>query len=324
MRSAIAWPGLVPLLLSCACLALFRGSGEAQCARASLSTAAASAATNIRVSSDLVLIPVIVLDRRDGLVSGLEKEHFKLYEDKVEQAITHFGSEDAPVSVGFIFDASGSMRDKLSKSREAVTRFLKTANPDDEFFLVQFNDRAELVMGMTKEIEEIQNRLMWIEPHGRTALLDAIYFSLMQIRQAHNPRKALIIISDGGDNRSRHTMNEVKNLVREADVQIYAMGIMEPAVSRGRTVEELAGPELLSEVAEQTSGRLFEIESVNELPDVASKISFALRHQYVLGYAPANSRHDGKYHKVQVKLAPPKGLPKLRAYWRHGYYAPAE
>jgi VWFA-related protein len=279
---------------------------------------------NIRVDSNLVLIPVTVVDRHDQMIAGLEKERFKLYEDKVEQVITHFALDDAPVSVGLVFDASGSMDRKMRKSREAVGQFLKTANTEDEFFLVQFNDNVELLCGLTQQSEEIQNRLMWIRPKGRTALLDAIYFSIQQMKKAHNTRKAIIIISDGGDNYSRYSIGEIKNAVRETDVQIYAIGIFDPPDTRARTFEELSGPTLLGAVAEQSGGRLFEIDDVNELPDVALKIGQAIRNQYILGYMPANLRRDGKYRTVKVTLTLPKGFPKARASWRRGYYAPLD
>ena len=285
---------------------------------------AAASAANIRVQSDLVLIPVTVTDSLNRFVTGLDKDHFKLYEDKVEQVITHFAAEDAPISVGLVFDCSGSMGDKLKKSREAVAQLLKTANPDDEFFLVEFNDRAEVVVGLTRRSEEIPNRLAFTQSKGRTALLDAIILSMNEMRKAHNPRKALVIISDGGDNSSRYTVSEVKNRVREADVQIYAIGILELFADRGRTPEEFAGPALLGEIGEQTGGRMFEVGNLNELPDIASKIGAALRNQYLLGYAPSLMRRDGKYHRVQLKLVKPKGWPSLRAYWRLGYYAPAQ
>ena len=168
-------------------------------------------------------------------VTGLEKEHFRLFEDKVEQDITQFSSEDAPLSVGIVFDTSGSMGSKLQKSRQAVAQFFKTANPEDEFFLVQFNDRPELVVPFTRNVEEIQNHLTFTQSKGRTALLDGVYLAMNQMKKAHNPRKAMLIISDGGDNSSRYTESEIKNAVREADVQIYAIGIFEPMGSRGRT-----------------------------------------------------------------------------------------
>ena len=278
-------------------------------------------APSIRVDANLVLVPVLVTDHRDRLITGLEKAHFKLFEDKVEQVITHFTSEDAPVSIGIVFDCSGSMGAKLQKSRAAVSAFLRTANPEDEFSLVLFNDRAQLANGFTDRIEEIQNRMLYTESKGRTALLDAIYLSLHEMKHAKHPRKAILIISDGGDNSSRYSYREVKNCVREADVQIYSIGILEPFGLRGRTPEELNGPALLDEVSQQTGGRLFEVDDLNELPDVANKIGTALRNQYDLGYMPSEVKRDGKYHKIQVKIDRPKGVPPLRTTFRSGYYA---
>src|SRR5262245_46123199 len=154
-------------------------------------------AATIRVNADLVLIPVMVTDKKDRLITGLDRSHFRLFEDKVEQAITHFAAEDVPVSIGLVFDASGSMGPKLGKSRAAVAEFLKTANPEDEFFLIQFNDRAQLLSGFTARSDEIQNKLMFIESRGRTALLDAIYLGLSEMRNAKHQRKAILILSDG-------------------------------------------------------------------------------------------------------------------------------
>ena len=279
---------------------------------------------NIRVDTTLVLINATVIDPMSRFVTGLEKEHFRLFEEKVEQKLTHFASEDAPLSIGLVFDCSGSMGAKLQKSRQAAAQFFKTANPEDEFFLVQFNDRPVMAMKFTANTEEIQNRLTFTQAKGRTALLDGVYLALNEMKKARNPRKAILILSDGGDNSSRYTESEIKNLVREADVQIYAIGIFEPVSSRGRTAEELSGPSLLTEVAEQTGGRHFPVENVNELPDVAAKIGIELRNQYMLGYTPANQEKDGKYRRVQVKLVQPRGLPPLRVFSRNGYYAPSK
>src|SRR5436190_10908543 len=217
---------------------------------------------DIRVDTNVVLIPVTVTDPLNRFVTGLEKEHFKLFEDKVEQQIAYFASEDAPLSIGLVFDTSGSMGNKLAKSRQAVSEFFKTANPEDEFFMVQFNDRPEIVQDFTTNLEEIQNRLLFTQPKGRTALLDAVMMALHKMKKARNPRKALLIISDGGDNSSRYTETEVRKVVREADVQIYAIGIFEPAFARHST-EEMNGPGLLNELATQTGGRHFGVENIN-------------------------------------------------------------
>ena len=279
---------------------------------------------NIRVDTTLVLIPVTVTDPMNRFVTGLEKENFKVFEDKKEQEISQFSSEDAPLSAGVIFDCSGSMGHKLEKSRLAVSEFFKTANPEDEFFLIQFNDTANLVQPFTQNLEEIQNRLTFTFSRRRTALLDAVFLGLHTMKRAKNPRKALLIISDGGDNYSRYTEAEIKNLVREADVQIYAIGIYEEGPARSRSPEESAGPALLATIAEQTGGRQYEVDNLNELPDVAAKIGVELRNQYVLGYSPQNLDRDGKYRHVVVKVIPPRGLPLLRPFWRLGYYAPSQ
>jgi len=190
--------------------------------------------------------------------------------------------------------------------------------------LVEFNDRPTLVSGFTTDIEDLQSRLTFTQSKGRTALLDGVYMAMNQMKKARNPRKAILIISDGGDNSSRYTESEIKTAVREADVQVYAIGIFEPASSRGRTPEEMMGPGLMSEMAEQTGGRSFQVENLNELPDIAAKIGIELRNQYVLYYTPKNLTRDGKYRHVNVKLVQPRGLPPLKAFYRLGYYAPSQ
>jgi len=279
---------------------------------------------NIRSDVNLVLIPVTVTDPMDRFVTGLDQEYFKIYEDKKQQRITQFSSDDAPLSVGLLFDCSGSMGPKLRSSREAVAQFFKTSNPEDEAFLVEFHDTASLAVGFTNSLEEIQNHLQFTQSKGMTALLDAIYLSIHEMKKARNPRKALLIISDGGDNNSRYTESEIRNLVKEADVQVYAIGIYEPMGSRSRTVEESNGPALLTELAEQTGGRQYQVENLTELPDIAAKIGMELRNQYLLGYSPLNQEKDGKYRHVEVKLVQPHGMPLLRAFWRMGYNAPTK
>ena len=279
---------------------------------------------DLRVNKTVVLINVTVEDPLNRFVTGLEKEHFRLFEDKVEQEITQFSCEDAPISIGLVFDTSGSMGPKLQKSRQAAAEFFKTANPSDEFFLVQFNDRPELSVPFTTDTDKIQSALTFTQSKGRTALLDSVYLAMHEMKKAQNPRKALLIISDGGDNSSRYTETEIKSAVREADVQIFAIGIFESMANRGRTPEEAAGPGLLNELAAQTGGRDYPVENIVDLPDIAAKIGTALRNEYILGYTPKNRERDGKYRHVQVKLNQPRGLPPLRAYFRLGYYAPTQ
>jgi Ca-activated chloride channel family protein len=277
----------------------------------------------IRVDVDLVLVNVTVTDPFNRLVTGLEKENFRVFEDSTEQELVHFSSEDVPISLGVIFDLSGSMSNKVDKARLAAVQFFKTANPQDEFFLVSFNDRAQLTSRFTSSVEELQNRLMYTTARGRTALLDAIYLGLSQMRGAHNAKRALLIISDGGDNHSRYNEGDIKNFVKESDVQIYAIGIYDPIGYRNRTPEELNGPSLLTEVTEMTGGRAFPVENLNDLPDTAAKIGMELRNQYVLGYKPGNHTRDAKWRKIKIRLRPPKGLPPLSVYAKTGYYAPS-
>jgi len=274
----------------------------------------------LKVDVDLVLVPVTITDPLNRLVTGLEKENFQLFEGSSAQEIRSFSSEDAPVSLGVIFDSSGSMTSKMDRAKEAV-EFFKTANPQDEFFMITFSDEPETVSDFTNSVDDIQNKLVFAVPRHRTALLDAIYMGVSKMRQAKYPKKALLIISDGGDNHSRYTENEIKSLVKEADVMIYAIGIYDRYAS---ATEERLGPQLLSEITELTGGRAFTIDNPNDLADVATKIGVELRNQYVLGYRPSKVVRDGKWRKIKVKLLPPKGLPPLRVYARTGYYAPVE
>ncbi|HXO60937.1 MAG TPA: VWA domain-containing protein [Candidatus Acidoferrales bacterium] len=272
---------------------------------------------------DLALVNVTVTDPYNRLVTGLDNDNFRVFEDNVEQELVTFSSEDVPISIGVIFDFSGSMANKVAKAREAAIQFFKTANPQDEFFLVSFNERAELTSSFTNSIEDLQTRMMLTVPRGRTALLDAIYLGLSQMRGARNAKRALLILSDGGDNHSRYSENDIKRLVKEADTQLYAVGIFDPLGYRNRTPEELNGPSLLSEVTEMTGGRVFAVEKIDELPDIATKIGMELRNQYVIGYRPSNKTHDARWRKVKVKLRAPKGLPPLSVYAKTGYYAPS-
>jgi Ca-activated chloride channel family protein len=281
-------------------------------------------AHNLRVDTDMVLVPVSVCDGNNRPVTGLEREHFKIFDNKVEQTVTHFAMDDAPMSVGLVFDTSGSMGPKLRRSRMAASAFFHTSNPEDEFFLVEFSDMPKLLVPLTLDPEEIQNQLTFAQSRGRTALLDAIVLAMHEMRRSKLPRKALLIISDGGDNSSRYSASEVRSMVRESDVLVYAIGIFEPFGTRGRSPEEMAGPGMLSDLAEQSGGRHFPVENLEELPDIAAKIGIELRNRYVLGYSPTDRQHDGRYHRVQVKVVPPHGLPPLHAAWRMGYYAPAE
>lgn len=275
----------------------------------------------IRMNVDMVLVPVTVTDPMNRLVTGLEQEDFQIFENNGAQRIKSFAAEDAPVSIGIIFDLSGSMTSKLIRARESILQFVKTANPEDEFFVIGFNDRPELIEDFTNSPEEIQGRLANVRSGHRTALLDAIYYGVAKMKDAKHERKALLVVSDGGDNRSRYTEGEVRAQVRESDVEIYSIGIFDPYAA---TPEERTGPILLNELCEETGGRLFRVDDISEMSDIAEKISTELRNQYVIGYTPKNISRDGKWRKVKVKLTPPSGLPPLTVHARTGYYAPLQ
>jgi Ca-activated chloride channel homolog len=279
----------------------------------------ATPGARIAMNVDLVLVPVTITDPMNRLVTGLEQSDFFIYENNSQQKLKTFSCEDAPVSIGIIFDLSGSMTSKLIRARDSILQFMKTANPQDEFFVIGFNDRPELIEDFTSSIDDIEARLQTVRAGHRTALLDAIYYGMDKMKTARNERKALLVVSDGGDNRSRYTEGEVKAQVRESDVEIYSIGIFDPYAP---TTEERMGPVLLNDLSEETGGRMFRVDDLADMGDIAVKISTELRNQYVLGYNPTSMQRDGKWRKVKVKLVPPQGLPPLTVHARTGYYAP--
>jgi Ca-activated chloride channel family protein len=278
-------------------------------------------AADLRVDVPLVLIPVHVTTPLGVSVTDLSKENFRVFEDGAEQQITHFASEDAPLSIGVLFDASGSMKNKIAKSAEAVAAFFRTSNTEDEFFLIEFNDRPKLAVPFTQDSEQIYKHIVHTRALGRTSLLDAIHLALGQMKNARNLRKAIVIVSDGGDNRSRYTESEVKAAMREADVQVYALGIFDPDDQPKRTREEKDGPRLLGELAYETGGRHYPVETLDELPGLCARIGSELRNQYLIGYAPTNGADDGRYRHVKVTVVPQAKMPPLRTHHRQGYYA---
>jgi Ca-activated chloride channel family protein len=274
-----------------------------------------------RASADLVLVPVTVTDQRERLVVGLERDNFSVYDESAQQVIRHISAEDAPLSLGIIFDTSSSMYGKMERSRDAVVQFLRSANPDDEFFLIGVADRPELLVDSTSSVEDIQDAISRATPEGATALLDAVYLGLETMRRARNERKVLLIISDGGENHSRYNIREVCSVVREAGVQIYAMGIFDDAP---KTNAERSGPVVLTAISSLTGGRVFPIHSLKKIVDAANELAIQLRNQYLIAYHPSALAHDGKWHRISVRINPPQNSPRLRVYAKGGYYAPAE
>jgi VWFA-related protein len=275
------------------------------------------------VNTSLVLVPVSVTDARNRPILGLDKTSFRIFDNNVEQQVASLVFEDTPVAIAVVFDMSGSMRPKMQKSRIALARLLETANPEDEFCLIQFSDSVHLGRSWTSDPSEITGALANAVPRGRTALLDAIALGLREVKKSTKPRKAIVIVSDGGDNRSRLTETEVRTMARESDALIYAMGIFE-GMGIQLSLEELAGPGLLDEITEASGGRLFPVSDVGHLPDIAARIGVELHNQYVLGYSPSAIQNDGRHHRVRVKVVPPVGIAALNVDWRSGYRAPMQ
>jgi len=271
----------------------------------------------LRVDTNLVQVPVTVTDLLGRTVMGLGKENFRVLDNKVEQTITRFAMDDEPVAVGFVFDISGSIGGMLRHYQLAAHEFFKNANADDEFCLVEFESAPKLVVPLTQRGGEIEYQIMMTRSKGMTALFDAVYLAANEIRKSKLNKKTLILISDGGENHSRYSFSEVKNLLRETDALLYSIG-PSPDYAGGDS-----NGRLLKQLSELTGGRLIEI-SGRDWADLAQKIIIDLRNRYVLYYSPQDKTRDGRYHNIHVQVIPPRGLGKLTAHWRTGYYAPAE
>lgn len=271
----------------------------------------------IVLGTGVVNVIVSVTDPYGRFVTGLGKDHFDVFDDKVKQQIAHFTDEDAPVSLGIVYDVSGSMKERIVRSVKALRRFIETSHDDDDFFLIGFNDRAKLVQDFTPSGDQVLGHLMFVQPKGSTALYDAAYLAVEKVQQGRHSKKALLIISDGQDNNSRYTYKELRNRVKEADVQIYAIGITDPAT------DSLAGfgRGVLEEITRMTGGRVFFPNAYNEpeLVEICTRIALELRHQYSIGFYPTDITSQAKWHKVQVKVNPPKGLGRLSLTYRDGY-----
>jgi Ca-activated chloride channel homolog len=277
-------------------------------------------AANLRIDTSMVLVPAHVTNALGAPVTDLTKENFRILEDGVERPITYFATEETPVSVGFLFDSSGSMHNKMHQSSEAAAAFLSTANRDDEFFLVEFNEHAKLSVPFTTNAKEVFERIAHVRPLGRTSLLDAIHLALVQMKRAQHSRKAIVIVSDGGDNRSRYTVPQIKSAMLESDIQVYSMGIYDSEDQRKRTPEEKNGPRLLGELSEESGGKHFSVDNLNDLPAISTQIGEELRSQYILGYSTPNPERDGKYHQIKLSLVP--SPQELEVRYRRGYFAP--
>ncbi len=271
----------------------------------------------IIIPTNLVSVTVSVTDAYGRFVTGLRQDDFEVFDNKVKQQIAHFSDADAPITLGIVYDVSGSMKERITRSVRALRRFIETSHEDDDFFLIGFNDRAKLVQDFTTSGERVMGHLMFVQPKGNTALYDAAYLAVEKVAQGRHNKRALLIISDGQDNSSRYTYKELRNRVKEADVQVYAIGITDPAS------DSLSGfgRSLLEEMTRMTGGRAFFPSAYNEpeLVEICTRIALELRHQYSIGFYPSNVESDSKWHKVQIKVNPPKGLGRLSLSYKDGY-----
>jgi Ca-activated chloride channel family protein len=273
------------------------------------------------IDTDLISFNVTVTDKSGQHISGLPKTAFTVFDEKKPQEISFFGEDDSPISVGIVFDVSGSMtEEKVGRAREAIARFMETSHNDDEYSLIMLKDgEAFLSLDQTRDHQAVIDKLTYVTPHGATALYDACYLGLNKVLRGTRPRQALLLISDGQDNDSRYTLEELHSMVKESDVIIYSIGVAE----QDNEYLTLYGEEVLTEVATMTGGKFFHPKTSEEMSEVFERIALELRHQYAIGYRPANFTTDGKWHHIKVKLAPPPGSPRLFLRYRRGYYAPA-
>jgi VWFA-related protein len=270
---------------------------------------------DVRIDASLVLIPVSVSDSLGRPVAGLEQKHFRILDNKVPQTIATFSMDDGPVALGLVFDTSSSMSRNLAAARRAAALFVGMANPGDQFLLVEFDSTPRMTVPLTEDLAHIKYELTFNQSRGSTAMIDGVYMAMNEIKKSKAERKALILVSDGDDNSSRYSPGELRTVLQESEVLIYSVGMFggDPTFTN---------PGLMRGISEETGGRMFVANS--GLPDIAAKISIDLRNRYLIGYAPTNPARDGIYHKVEVEMTPPRGLGKLKWYWRRGYYAPTE
>jgi Ca-activated chloride channel family protein len=269
----------------------------------------------IAISTDLVSLQVSVIDKEGQSAPGLDREAFAVYEDGVRQEISFFSNQDAPAAVGVVLDVSGSMTgEKISRAREALRRFIQTSHEEDEYFLISFNQYPHLLLDGTRGSEEMLARISGVEPQGNTALYDTIAFSLEQVKRSRLNKRALIVISDGEDNRSRLDSGDVKRMLREAGITVYTI-LIGPLLPRSN------GSGVMEGLASATGGKSYFPGNAEKMSEAFEQIALELRRQYSLGYTLPNLVTDGKWRRIEVKVTPPPGFPRLVVRMRKGYYA---
>jgi Ca-activated chloride channel homolog len=280
-----------------------------------------SSSSTFRSDANLVLVPVTVLDSRERIVNGLRAEDFSISDNRLPQTIKYFSQEDAPVSMTVVLDSSGSMATKMAEERTAALELLKGANPKDEFSLIVFGNEPRVAVPFSEPSDEVSNVVNSTQPDGYTSLWDAMYLALQQQKNSMYARKAIVVISDGGDNHSRYTEDEIKSVLQEADVQVYAIALSDRFV---KTQEERLGPLRLDEITGVTGGRAIRIHDLAEITRAARDISSELRNKYVIGYYPTTHATEGKWRTVKVQLTSLRGQHRLRVHARSGYYGPVD
>jgi len=278
----------------------------------------------IGVSVDLVLMYATVTDAKDQFIGGLQKERFRVFEDGVQQNISTFSQENVPISMGILIDLSLSMRRKIDQVNQAALAFIRANNPQDQVFLVGFNERAELLQDFTSDIDEISDSLENAAVMGSTAIYDAIYLGVQKAQTGTRPKKAIVVITDGEDRESYYSLAELLVKVQESDVQVFCIGFLNPIPKRGlfgswsKSVPEKAR-DALQRISEETGARAFFPTSTSELPAIVAEIARELRSQYAIGYYSSNSARDGSFRRVKIDVS---GVPARQVRYRRGYYAP--
>ncbi len=279
----------------------------------------------IGVSVDLVVMHTSVYDKNGRFVGGLKKDSFKLYEDGVEQKISSFSQEDVPVSMGILLDLSGSMRNKIDQVNRAALAFIRASNPQDQVFLIGFNDQVELMQDYTSDIDEVSDALDNIMVTGGTALYDAIYLGVQKAHTGIKPKKAIVVITDGEDRDSYYKLDELVAKVQESDVQVFCVGFLNPVPDKGlfghwsKSVPEKAR-DALQRISEETGGKAFFPQKLAEINNIVSEIAYDLRNQYSIGYVSTNTAHDGSYRRVKIVLDATSAANNHLRY-RRGYTA---
>ena len=273
----------------------------------------------VMVNTDLVTLSVSVTNADGHAVPSLDKSAFTVFDNKSPQKISFFSDDDAPASIAVVFDTSGSMSGrKIARAKEALADFIQTGHDRDEYFLIDFDSQARLLVDRTRDGDAILRKLTYVEPHGNTALYDAVYLGIERVMRGAYQKRAILLISDGEDNDSRYSFNELRRSLRESDVTIYAVGVSINFLPRKGS---LNGRETLAELASVSGGKAFFPSGASEMVEAFDRVALELRHLYSIGYRPSSLARGGEWHHLKVKVAPTVGSPRLFVRSREGYYA---